>query len=164
MKTFRSTPPPLDIARVTSSPSALRTFTSTPLGHCPCDVIPHSKGGGGVIGPYQPQSRTLCTHSAYRFPGSGQVQGAGGGDHSRHTHTHTHTYTHTLDPPLSYNAPYRFLPYCRNPHVIFIPASSNEEQYKRQLRSPYLESYVEDLCSPHDSSILLGMAHGTFCL
>ena len=66
---FTSTPPPLDIVRVTSS--ALRkfekhphswTFTSTPSpGHCPYDVIhtPKSKGGGRVITPVTQHTHTL---------------------------------------------------------------------------------------------------------
>ena len=55
-------------------------------------------------------------------------------------------------------------------HINIIPAASNEEQYTRQFRSGYntgcmecldeyptpdLESYVEELCSSHDSSIFL---------
>ena len=86
MKTFTSTTP-LDIVHVTSS--ALRkiekhphswTFTSTPLGPCPCDVIHIPRGGGD-----RSRSRTLCIGFQYR--GSSR-----GGDHPCHPPP--------LDPPL----------------------------------------------------------------
>ena len=91
VKTFTSTPPPLDIVRVTSS--ALRkiekhphswTFTSTPLGHCPCDVIHIPREGGGWSVP--------VTHTLHRFSVSGQVPGGGGGDHPCHPPRIRHCY------------------------------------------------------------------------
>ena len=77
--TFKSTPTPLDIVRVTSS--ALRkiekhphswAFTSTPPWTVPVWHHPHSRGGGGGD---RSRSRTLCIGFQYRdkFKGGGVI-------------------------------------------------------------------------------------------
>ena len=87
---YAPAPPPWTLSAVTSS--ALRiiekhphswTFTSTRLGHCPCDVIHIPRGGGD-----RSRSRTLCIGFQYR--GSSR----GGGDHP------CHPPPPPLDPPL----------------------------------------------------------------
>ena len=81
--TFTSTHPPLDIVRVTSS--ALKKLKNTPpLGHCPCDVSHIPRGGGD-----RSRSRTLCIGFEYRD----KFKGGGGGDHPCHL---------PLDPPLEH--------------------------------------------------------------
>ena len=44
------------------------------------------------------------------------------------------------------------------------PRSIRCMEYFGENLIPDLESYVEELCSPHDSSILLGMVYGAFCI
>ena len=72
------------------------------------------------------------------------------------------------------NAPYPFLPYCRNPHLSLQPQMKGNTKGSLgrvhtctgcmecfdENATPDLESYAEDLCSPHDSSIFLGLAYG----
>ena len=76
------------------------------------------------------------------------------------------------------NAPYPFLPYCRNPHLSLRPQMRSNTKGRLgwvntrtgckecldENLTPDWESYIEELCSQHDSSIFLGMAYGMFCI